>query len=154
RPHSAGATRTTRVADHDSVLTALSDVAALMFPGVYDTEPMPWGWPSLHAIRSVYADENSDPAYARAVEAIRGDPALAPLLPSAEEPGIFIKADTGFGWRLQADLHAPGAFVQSAARQVLAKGLATDSIAPLLEQLQVVVVRVGRLMAGETDEAQ
>ena len=115
------------------------------------------------AVRQLYADEGADPAYARAVDAISRDPALAPLLGDGVRgageqsraliPGAFIRTDTANAWLIRSHTHLPGSFVHTAARYVLARGLPTDSIAPLLDELARVVARVRRLMAGEPDDA-
>ncbi len=73
----------------DPVVAALSEVAAVMFPAVYapDIQVGPTYLPNPEVVRQIYADENADPAYARAVDAIGGDPALAPLLGEGEQHG-------------------------------------------------------------------
>ena len=133
----------------------------LCMPPTFRSDNSPY--PSPDAVRRLYADEGPDPAYARGVDALCRDSALAPLLgdgihcageqPRARIPGAFIRTDTGNAWLLQSHTHLPAAFVHTAARYVLARGLPTDSIAPLLDELARVVARVRRLMAGEPDDA-
>jgi hypothetical protein len=143
----------------DPVVAALSEVAAVMFPAVYapDVQVGPTYLPNPEVVRQIYADENADPAYARAVDAIGGDPALAPLLGDGEQhgpwsSGAMISSDVGRSWLIQSRTFLPGTFVQNAARLVVAKGCPTDSLEPLLEELGPLVLRVRRLVAGEPDE--
>lgn len=85
------------------------------------------------------------------------DPALAPLLGEGEQhgswlSGAFISSDVGRGWLIQSHTFLPGTLVQNAARRVVAKGLPTDSLEPLLGELGPLVLSVRRLVAGEADE--
>jgi hypothetical protein len=142
---------------NDPVVAALSEVADVMFPAVYapDVQVGPTYLPNPEVVRQIYADENADPAYARAVDAIGGDPALAPLLGEGEQhgsPGAIISSDVGRSWLIQSRTFLPGTFVQNAARLVVAKGLPTGSHEPLLEELGSLVLRVRRLVAGQPDE--
>jgi hypothetical protein len=147
-----------RVID-DPVVAALSEVAAVMFPTVYapDIQVGPTHLPNVEVVRQIYVSENADAAYARAVDAIGRDPALAPLLGEGEQhgswlSGAFISSDVGRGWLIQSHTFLPGTLVQNAARRVVAKGLPTDSLEPLLGELGPLVLSVRRLVAGEADE--
>jgi hypothetical protein len=143
----------------DPVVVTLSEVAAVMFPAVYapDIQVGPTYLPNPEVVRQIYADEHADPAYARAVDAIAGDPTLAPLLGEGEPhgpwtSGVMISSDVGRSWLIQSRTFLPGTFIQNAARLVVAKGLRTDSLEPLLEELGPLVLRVRRLVAGEPEE--
>jgi Apea-like HEPN len=143
----------------DPVVAALSEVAAVMFPTVYtpDIQVGPTYLPNPEVIRQIYVDENADAAYARAVDAIGCDPALAPLLGQGEQhgswlSGAIISSDVGRSWLIQSRTFLPGTFVQNAARLAVAKGLPTDSLEPLLGELGPLVLSVRRLVAGGSDE--
>jgi hypothetical protein len=143
----------------DPVVAALSEVAAFMFPTVYapDVQVGPTSLPNPEVVRQIYADENADPAYARAVDAIGEDPALAPLLGEGEQhgpwsSGAIIGSDVGRSWLIQSRTFLPGTLVQNAARLVVAKGLPTGSLEPLLDELGPLVLSVRRLAAGQPDE--
>lgn len=147
-----------RVTD-DPVVAALAEVAAVMFPTVYapDIQVGPTYLPNPEVVRQIYSDEHADPAYARAVDAIGSDPALAPLLGDGEQHGPWtsgttINSDVGRSWLIQSRTFLPGTFVQNAARLVVAKGLPIESIEPLLGELGPLVLSVRRLVAGESDE--
>lgn len=125
-----------------------------MFPAVYAPDIQEGGrsWPNVAAMTSLLAMQDSDPAFARAVDALRGDPRLASLLGDDPELGAFISQDTGMGWRWRPS-QIPGAFVHGAARHVSTRALPTDSVEPLLKELERLIPRVRRLVAGEPDEA-
>ncbi len=136
----------------DPVVATLAKVASLTFPAVYapDVQVGLQSLPNRAALGNPF--EQRDTAYADAVEAIRQDPTLAPLIGDGSMYGTFIRQDTGRGWTfLRAQL--PDLFVQTAASYVRAKQEPVDTARPLLGELSRVVDRVRRLISGEADQA-
>jgi hypothetical protein len=138
----------------DPVVAALIEVAKAMYPAVYaiDVHNVD-GFPDIQVVRHLYREQESNPAYAIAAEAIRSDPDLAPLIESDDGLGVIVSQDTGRGWRFQSATQAPDAFVRAAARHVLVTRQPTETIEPLLSELSQIVPRVRRLMQGQPDQS-
>jgi hypothetical protein len=126
-----------------------------MFPVLYATDIDVGGrtLPDPNAMRYLYRAQESHPAYRTALEAIRQDTQLAPIVGEDEGVGEFVRQNTGVGWRFMGGLEAPAAFVQSAARRAVAAGGSVEELQPIIDELPGVVAQVRRLLSGNVEKA-
>ncbi len=140
----------------DPVFEALRPVAEVMVPAVYMANLEIGHFSSLsgeavtHLLR-MRSERATD--YRHAAEAIRADAALAPLLGPDGTGGAWIQTDVGFGWRIRETVEVPEELVRGAARYAATRSGATSTLERLLPELEDLLRRLRRLVAGESDEA-
>lgn len=136
----------------DPVLDALLQIARDSFPDIFEEDETfsqlrLSAFPAVPGINaSVLMRHAGTDAFP---DVLRGDSQLSAFADSAE--GVFVQANTGVGWRIQASLLAPQ-LVGSAARAILVRGK-PETLDILLAEVSDTLLRFRSLVAGEPNRS-
>ena len=135
----------------DAMLDALGDLAAASFPEIYKPDrrfaELGARYGGFGAFAPSLAVPQEHPARAAAISALANDPLLR-VFAESDDPGVFISANLGRGWRLTAE-QLPSAIVGSAAARVVAEGKPTDELQALRDATGDVLDELRRAIDGD-----